>query len=99
MRDDDDEPSAPLELPRMGMDEAEGLAWVQACVDAFCANLIGTKKFAALMAASSKVATLAKHHHERTEVARLIKAVADMKIENDRAEERQRAIQQGRAPH
>lgn len=98
-RNDDEDDFGTFELPRMGTSELEGVAWVQACVDEMAAGRLGTKKFAALMSASSKVATLLKHHHERTEVDRLIKAVADMKVENDRAEERQRAIQQGRAPH
>lgn len=97
--DDEDNDRRPFDLPRLGMAEADGVAWVQACVDALAEGRIGTKKFAALMSASSKVATLAKHYHERTEVTTLVEAVKQMKHENDRAEERQRAIQQGRAPH
>lgn len=97
--DDDESDFGTVELPRMGLSEPDGLVWLQACVDRLAAGEIGTKKFAALMTASSKHATLLKNHRENTEVDRLIKAVADMKRENDRAEERQRAIQQGRAPH
>lgn len=98
-RDEDEDDRDPFDLPRMGMDEAAGVAWVQACVDALAEGRIGTKKFAALMAASSKVATLAKHYHERTELKDMEEILREMRELDAKAEKRAEEVQQGRRPH
>lgn len=98
-RNDDEDDLGTFELPRMGTSELEGVAWVQACVDEMAAGRLGTKKFAALMSASSKVATLLKHHHERTEILELRELLAMAERQKAEADEREKKIQQGRAPH
>jgi len=86
------------DLPRMGLSGRDSAEWVQAVTDRFCAGELSVDAFKALMTASSKNATAIKLDREANEMDELRNLLALAERQRAEADERERLIQQGRAP-
>lgn len=87
------------DLPRMGLSGRESAEWVQAVTDRFCAGEISVDAYKALMTGSSKNATAIKLDREANEMTELRELLALAERQRAEADEREKKIQQGRAPH
>lgn len=86
------------DLPRMGLSGADNAAWVQAVTDRYCAGEISTDAYKALMTGSSKNATAVKIDRDANELQEIRELLAQAEKQRLDADEREKAIQQGRAP-